>query len=421
MTVIAFGVMLVYSFNLAMVSVLAVALYVLIRTLSYRPLKAASEEQIVHSATEQSHFLESIRGLQTIKLFNREDERRAQWLNLVVNTINRGLVTQRMHVLFRTTSGLILGAENILVIYFGALLVMDGTFSIGMLFAYIAYKTQFSSRVGSLVDLSFEIKMLRLQRERLADIVLTEPEANLDIGTLSTKLIASIELRNVRFRYADSEPWVLDGVNLKIEAGESLVIIGPSGCGKTTLLKVLLGLAQPNEGEVLIGGVPLRGLGLRAYRDMLATVMQDDQLFAGSVADNISFFASDQSQQRVEVCAKQAAIHEEIMAMPMGYATLIGDMGTSLSGGQKQRILLARALYKQPRILFLDEATSHLDIEREQQVNEAVRSLHLTRVVIAHRPETIAMARRVVKLESGRISQDLAQAPHPVCAIPITA
>jgi ATP-binding cassette subfamily B protein RaxB len=245
----------------------------------------------------------------------------------------------------------------------------------------------------------------------LADIVLTEPEPHLETGWQTATVEPSIELRNVRFRYADTEPWVLDGINLKIAAGESLVIVGASGCGKTTLLKILLGLAQPVEGEVLIGGVPLRGLGLRTYRDMIAAVMQDDQLFAGSVADNIAFFASPIEQKRVEACAKLAAVHDDITAMPMAYQTLIGDMGTALSGGQKQRILLARALYKQPRILFLDEATSHLDVARERQVNDAVRRLRLTRVVIAHRPETIAMAKRVIRLDKGRVVQDFAQVP----------
>jgi ATP-binding cassette subfamily B protein RaxB len=421
MAIVALGMMLVYSVKLAVISFAALALYVVFRTLAYAPFKAANEEQIVHAAKEQSHFLESIRGVQTIKLFNREDERRSQWLNLVVNTVNRGLATQRMSVLFRTANGLVFGIENILVTYFGALLVMNNQFSIGMLFAYGAYKAQFSGRVGNLVDLFFDIKMLRIQRERLADIVLTEPEPHADTGYSATSVAPSVELRNVRFRYADAEPWVLDGINLKIGAGESLVIVGASGCGKTTLLKVLLGLVQPNEGEVLVDGVPLRGLGPRNYRDMIAVVMQDDQLFSGSVADNISFFASNHDQRRIEACAKLAAVHDEIIAMPMAYQTLIGDMGTALSGGQKQRLLLARALYKQPRILFLDEATSHLDVSRERQVNDAVRRLRLTRVVIAHRPETIAMAKRVVRLDRGRVVQDFSQVSGATPAVLQTA
>ncbi|MBV8464425.1 MAG: peptidase domain-containing ABC transporter [Burkholderiales bacterium] len=417
MAIAALAMMMVYSVKLAVVTFAALVIYILIRAVAYAPFKAANEERIVHAAKAQSHFLESVRGLQSIKLFNREDDRRSQWLNLTVNTTNRDLATQRMSVLFKTANGLVFGVENILVTYLGALMVMDAQFSIGMMFAYAAYKAQFSGRVGSLVDLFFDIRMLRVQCERLADIVLTEPEPQSDSTHAPVNLQPCIELRNIRFRYADTEPWVLDGISLKVEVGESVVVVGQSGCGKTTLLKVLLGLIQPTEGEVLIGGVPLKGLGLRAYRDMLGAVMQDDQLFAGSIADNIAFFSGDIEHKRVEACAKLAAIHEEIMAMPMGYQTLIGDMGGALSGGQKQRLLLARALYKKPRILFLDEATSHLDVGRERQVNDAVRRLRLTRVVIAHRPETIAMAARVVRLDKGRVAQDFRQVARAVQAV----
>ncbi|MGQ5525427.1 peptidase domain-containing ABC transporter [Chitinimonas sp. PSY-7] len=411
MAVVALGMMLLYSVKLAMISFAALAIYVLVRWISYAPFKTANEEQIVHSAKEKSHFLESVRGIQTIKLFNREDERRSQWLNLVVNTTNRGLATQRLGVIFHTANGLVFGIESILVTYFGALMVMDNQFTVGMIFAYGAYKTQFSGRVGSLVDLFFQIRMLRVHCDRLADIVLTEPEPHHASGLVTRINTPSIELRNVRFRYADTEPWVLDGVNLHIHASESVAIVGASGCGKTTLLKVLLGLVQPTEGEVLVGGVPLKGLGLHAYREMIAAVMQDDQLFAGSVVENIAFFSNTTDFERIEFAAKLAAIHEDILAMPMGYRTLIGDMGAALSGGQKQRLLLARAIYKQPQILFLDEATSHLDISRERQVNEAIRSLQLTRIIIAHRPETIAMSQRVVRIEQGRVKQDFAQVP----------
>jgi ATP-binding cassette, subfamily B, bacterial CvaB/MchF/RaxB len=216
---------------------------------------------------------------------------------------------------------------------------------------------------------------------------------------VNTESIApSLELRNIKFRYADAEPWVVQGLNLQVAAGESVVLVGPSGCGKTTLLKIMLGQLNPSEGEVLIGGVPLAQLGLDAYRNMIGAVMQDDQLFAGSLADNISFFDNAPDQQWIEECARLAQIHGDIQKMPMGYNTLVGDMGTSLSGGQKQRIFLARALYKRPAILFLDEATSHLDVALEKHITSAISALQLTRIVIAHRAETILASGRVVYL-----------------------
>ena len=191
--------------------------------------------------------------------------------------------------------------------------------------------------------------------------------------------------------------------NLVLQAGESVAIIGPSGCGKSTLLKVLLGLRAPQEGEVLYGGIPVKHLGLQNYRRRIGTVMQEDVLLAGSIADNISFFDVQPDEERVHACAAFAAVHEDIAAMPMGYQTLAGDMGSSLSGGQKQRVLLARALYKNPKVLALDEATSHLDIANEQRVTQALAQMSLTRIIVAHRPETIAGAQRVLVLQQSQV------------------
>jgi len=252
-----------------------------------------------------------------------------------------------------------------------------------------------------------ELKMLRLQGERLADIVLTRPEAELGARPVGAPLQPRLELRGVTFKYSDAEPLVLDDCNLIVEPGEAVAIVGPSGCGKTTLLKVMLGIHAPERGEIVIGNVNMRQLGLSAWREMIGTVMQDDQLFAGSITDNIAFFDSAPDMAWVRECAKVASVDDEIEALPMGYDTLVGDMGASLSGGQKQRILLARALYKRPKILFLDEATSALDVDRERLVNQAIKHLQLTRVIVAHRPETIASATRVVVLNEGRVAQDL--------------
>jgi len=152
--------------------------------------------------------------------------------------------------------------------------------------------------------------------------------------------------------------------------------------------------------------VPVRGMGAAALRRMAGTVLQDDVLFAGSIGENISFFDPQYDPDRARKCAEIAAIHDDICAMPMDYNTLVGDMGTVLSGGQKQRVLLARALYKQPAMLFLDEATSHLDITRERVVNLAIAKLDMTRVIVAHRPDTIAAAGREIALAGGKIASD---------------
>lgn len=420
MTVVTLAMMFIYSPMLGGIAVGAMLLYAAGRWFWYCPLRHATEEQIIHAARQQSHFLETIRGVKAIKLFQRLDERRAHWLALLADQINAELRTQRLLLFYKLLNGLLFGIESILIIWLGAHLVLDGNFSVGVLIAFTAYKGQFDTRVSGLIDKFFELKMLQLQGERLADIVLTAQESSASVRGISDAdaLSPTIAVRGLRYRYAEHEPFVLDGVDFELAAGESVAIVGPSGCGKTTLLNVLLGILPANAGEILVAGMPLDQLGVDVMRKMVGTVLQDDVLFAGSIADNISFFDPQAEQSWIARCAELAAISADIASMPMGYNTLVGDMGTVLSGGQKQRVLLARALYKRPRILFMDEATSHLDINKEQQVNLAIKALNMTRIIIAHRPETIASASRVIVLMGGKVVQDL---PVPAPALPAAA
>lgn len=404
MTIGTLAMMLIYSPRLSAVSLGAMTIYAVSRWLWFKPLRNSAEESIIHAARQQSHLLESVRGLQSIRLFNKTEERQSSWLNLVVDQLNADLRSSRYTLLYRTITIFLFGIERIIVVWLAAYAVIDAIFSVGMLFTYLAYKDQFSQRVAGLIDKVVEFKMLKLHGERLADIVNTPAEMGVDRQLLNIPAVdASLEVREVGFQYASNEPWILNECSLKIREGEFVAIVGASGSGKTTLLKIMLGLSAPSTGSVLIGGLPLERMGLAEYRSIIASVMQDDHLFAGSLIDNICFFDSQPDVLWAEECAKLAYIHSDILAMPMGYRTFIGDMGAALSGGQKQRLLLARALYKRPRILFLDEATSHLDVPLENQVNLAIRELNLTRIIIAHRPDTIASADRVLKLIDGRI------------------
>ncbi len=405
LVLLTLAMMALYSVKLSAVALAAVGLYALLRWGFYRPLAAATEEALVFESRQSSHFLESLRGVQAIKLFNAQGDRQSRFASLVVETMNAQVTVRKLELLFAVLHRLLFGLERVAVIWIGALLVMDGHLTVGMLFAFFAYKETFALRVSGLIDKAVEIHMLRLQGERLADIVMTEQEQ--DKSSHKLEVGANIELRGVSFRYADGEPDVLQHLSLHIEPGESVAIVGPSGCGKTTLLKLMLGIHAPTGGELLVGGQPLSRIGLAAWRDQVGVVMQDEPLFSGSIADNISFFSPEPDMTWLKQCARVAAVHDEIEAMPMGYHTLIGDMGAALSGGQKQRVLLARALYKRPQILLLDEATSSLDVDRERTVNQAVRQLALTRVIVAHRPETIASASRVIALHEGRVAQDL--------------
>lgn len=391
--------MLVYSAKLTAIVVSAALVYAVVRLVLYRPLRQAQEEEITKGAKQHSHFLETVRGMQSIKLFGRQVLRRSQYEDLLADQFNAGIRVQRLGLVYQAVNGVTFAVENIVVVWLAAMMILDGQFSVGMLFAFIAYKQQFVGRATALVEKGIELKMLGLHTERVADIALTEAEADGAGGQdLAAHQDLAIEARGVTFRYSDNEPNVLDNVGFCIEAGESVALVGPSGCGKTTLVKLLLGLLPLGDGEIRVNGVSIDRLDSDAYRRLIGTVMQDDQLFAGSIAENITFFDPSPDWERLQHCAQMAAVHATITAMPLQYHTMVGDMGSVLSGGQKQRVLLARALYKQPKILVLDEATSHLDVAAERQVSEAIMQLPITRIIVAHRPETIATADRVIEI-----------------------
>lgn len=406
MAILALGVMVAYSPMLTSIVLVATITYGMLRWVSYQPLRGANQERLVLAAKENTYFLETLRAIIPIKLAAFEIERRAHWQNLLIDVFNRDIKTQKLNILFTIASTYVTSASALIFFTLGARQVMDNALTLGMLMAFTSYAGTFSGRVNALIGYVIDLKMLGLHVERVADIALEPPEPTPSVETDVSKLAPRIEVRNLSFRYAEGEPWILKSVNFVIDAGESVAIIGFSGCGKTTLLKILLGLLVPTEGEVLLDGVLVTQIGLQAYRSIIGAVLQDDALMAGSLAENIAFFDNHPNQERISTCAKLAAIHNEIYQMPMGYQTLVGDMGNTLSGGQKQRVLLARALYRNPRLLILDEATSHLDMLNERQIVKALAELKLTRIVVAHRQETIDGAERVITL-GGEMVKDL--------------
>jgi ATP-binding cassette, subfamily B, bacterial CvaB/MchF/RaxB len=408
--VAALVLMLIYSPPLAGVSIAAVMLYGCMRWAFHGALRHVSAERLVMAARERTHFLETLRAMTPLKLFGQEGERQSRWQNLMVDVQNRDTRSAKLNMGFSTVNGVLFGAENLVVMWLGARAILAGQadgagMTVGMLFAFLAYRGQFTSRMSSLIDHVAELKMLPLHLDRLADIALEPPERDeLPMHPLD-HLPASLELRHVSFRYGEGEPWILKDASFRVADGECVALTGPSGGGKTTLLKIALGLLEPSEGEVLFGGQRIGHLGARNYRRVVGTVMQEDVLLTGSIAENISFFDLQPDLERVQASARWVQVHDDIVGMPMGYQTLVGDLGAGLSGGQRQRILLARAIYKQPRLLAMDEATSHLDVELERKITTALARLPLTRLVIAHRPETIAGAQRVLRVGKGGVQE----------------
>ncbi len=404
-------VLAIYSLPMTALVVTAVGLYALIRWLAYRLIYRLNEERLGHEAKRQTLMLEAVRAILCIKLAGAEAARHARVANATFEVAGRDARVDGLEAAVGAGSRLIFGLLRIGLLWLGAWLVLSQVFSVGAMVAFLAFAEVFAQRASNLVDHLSELRLLDLHAERIADIALEPPEHVSEGGSGHARsLRPRVQVQHLGFRYMHDGPRVLDDISFALEPGEHVAIVGASGCGKTTLAKLLLGLLQPERGEIRIDGVELKHFGLARLRQLFGTVMQGDQLMSGTIADNIAFFDPEARFEQVVEAAQSAAIHEDILALPMGYETPVGDLGASLSGGQKQRILLARALYRQPSILLLDEATSHLDVPCERRINARIAALSITRIVIAHRPETIAAADRVLEFVDGRLVSDSASA-----------
>ncbi|KXV35830.1 ABC transporter [Gluconobacter thailandicus] len=402
-----FVMILIYGKWLAAIVVISSVLDLAIRVALLAPYREMSEEALVHGAAQQSHFLETLRGIRTIKLLSLENRRKIAWGNKLVDSINAGLKIQRYDLVFARAQDALFGFDRVLMLVLGAGMVLSAEISIGMLVAFLSYRDQFSSRFGSLVTAGFKIRNLRVQCDRLSDIALAEIAVSTNgIGQQNDLYKVREEknegpiltCRNVGYRYGSEDNWVFRNLNLNVTAGMSLAIVGPSGCGKSTLLAILMGIIRPEEGNVLWNGSELNSLNYEDYCCGIAGVLQDDILFSGSISENISGFDDHTDFEWVKKCANSAQIFEDIDRMPMKFETLISEMGHTLSGGQRQRLILARALYRRPNILFLDEATSNLDIVTERAVEKALDETTATRIIVTHRVETAKRADQVLDL-----------------------
>lgn len=375
------------------------AVYVFIRLLTYSTYRQLSEDVLVSDARNKSHFMETLYGIATVKMQRMSERRGAQWLNLKIDTINSEIKVTRMDLLFGGINSLIGTCDQIIILWLGTSLVIDNQMTIGMFIAFGAFREQFSARVSSLTNFLLQLRMMSLHNERIADIALHSQESRkADISICNAMHPVSLETYNLSYRYDSQSAPIFRDLCIHILPGESVAITGHSGAGKTTLMRVLCGLFEPDAGNVIVDGIDIQQFGINNYHKMIGCVMQDDKLFSGSIRENICGFDESENEDWMTECAKASYIHDVIIKMPMGYETLIGELGEGLSGGQKQRIFIARALYRKPGILFMDEATSSLDHESESYVNKAIKQLNITRVIIAHRETTIASVDRVISL-----------------------
>ncbi|RAW90784.1 peptidase domain-containing ABC transporter [Photorhabdus laumondii] len=386
-----------YSPILAIPPVFFSLFYAAIRIGLFNKFKTLKNETIIHESIQQSHFIESIRAITAIKMLNLDVLRRREWVNYVVNSTRSANRTFKMDLFTNTLGILLQGLSGVFILTTGAI-YFDSGLSTGALFGVMLYGDMIVSRVIKLSDALSEFFLISMHCHRLTDVAVSPAESE-GGEKFGSNISGSIIIKNLAYRYSQNQPYIFDGINLEILPGESVAIVGASGCGKSTLLNVLAGLYEPTNGEILINGKNISSMDKKSLRQKISFVMQDDKLLSGTIEKNITSFSEAPNHERMEECAYYAAIDDEIMKLPLGYETKIGDIGSTLSGGQRQRVAIARALYRRPSILLLDEATSNLDINNEKKITKAINALSITRVFIAHRPEMIKSADRIYNLD----------------------
>ena len=392
--------MIQYGGSLVFIVIAFTSLYLLIRLLTYNYYRQLSEEALIRDARANSYFMETLYGISTVKMQSIITQRSNHWLNLVIDKINTGIKISKMDLLFGGINTFISACDQVIILWLGASLVINNQMTIGMFVAFSAFRSQFSDRMSSLISFLLQLRMMSMHNERISDIALQQVECKKTDTLYSAAMRpVALEAQNLSYCYDTQTSAVFYNLNLHIEPGESVAITGPSGIGKTTLMKVLCGLFKPESGKVVVDGQDIQTLGINNYHKMISCVMQEDKLFSGSIKENLTGFAETIDEEWMIECTKASYIHADIMKMPMAYETLIGELGEGLSGGQKQRIFIARAIYRKPSILFLDEATSHLDKESEAFISQAIKKMSITRIIIAHRKSTIRSADRVIILK----------------------
>lgn len=401
---ITFIVMVVISPLLALIVLVSTLAYLGFSQLQYPAMRLRSEEEIIARASEETYLMETIRAMRAVKIHGHEAQRESGWRNQYANVISASYRSRLLDIRVALAENMLFSSAFLLCVYFGAMRVLDSTMTIGTLLAFLSYRGNFVTSATSLVDQIQRWRLLDVHLERLSDIVAEHKEDfPPQIGRRSTQGPA-IGLDHLTFAYEEGETPVIDRLSVEIPARALVAIVGLSGAGKTTLMRLLLGLLTPQMGRIRIDGVPLTGATMSAWRGRIGAVLQDDCLLAGTIADNIAFFDPAARREHVVEAARLAEIDDDIARMPMGYDSLIGDMGAALSSGQRQRIFLARALFRKPDILFLDEGTANLDPAGETRIADMIAGLPITRVVITHRPALVERADLIFTLEQGRIS-----------------
>jgi ATP-binding cassette, subfamily B, bacterial CvaB/MchF/RaxB len=395
--------MFVYSTQLGLIATGAALLTIVCKAVVFASSIRIVGEKVHLEARRTSHLIESMRVLHAVKMARVEDIRCSTWSRATHKIFGKALQLDRINLASSTVMVVGSGLSHCAVVWLGANLILSGQMSLGMLFAFLAFQANFTNRAAGFFDKSLSLRSLKSHFGRVGDILFTEMEPYAPPGAVQlpdapVALIAN----NLAVRYSANEPFVVRGINFAVEAGKMVCVTGPSGSGKTTLLGGLCGLFPASEGSVQIGGIALTGANRSAVREHVSIVLQYDDLLEGAIEENIAFQKDPIDRDWVMECARLAVVHDDIMRAPKGYKTILGERGNGLSGGQRQRVLIARALYQKPKLLFLDEATSNLDVATERLLLENLRQSGITVVMTAHRPDAIAMCDKVFDLSKNK-------------------
>jgi ATP-binding cassette subfamily B protein RaxB len=395
-------IMFLYSPWLTAVSIVGLSATLILTVALLPRSRRLNQQALVYHAAQNSSLVESLRAYETMQGLGLADVRRQHWQRSFLRATRAHVAQGRLAIFRAAASGIVSTGEQVAFLVIGVAGVLDNQLTLGVLFAFVVLRGRFGAAAIALTDLLQRFLLLRVHTERLSDITQATPIPASRPGAISARLGGSLTASNVRFAYGREHP-VIKNFNCHIAAGANVVITGPSGCGKTTLLKILAGQLPADTGQILVDGIEMPLWNRQNLSEQCAIVLQNDSLFQGTMAENIAAFSPVVNLARVREAAIRAEIWADIMSLPMQTETLIGDSGAGLSGGQVQRLALARALYRQPRILFLDEATSHLDVETERRVLRNIAGLDITVVSVAHRPDAIALAGQVITLRRQQI------------------
>jgi ATP-binding cassette subfamily B protein len=390
-----------YAFGILVVIVALFQVAVLLFT--NKPMRDLNRRELEAAGKTQGYVAEALAGITTLKASGAEQRAFARWSNLFFDQLN---TTVRQNYLSSTISSFLMTLSTLaplVLLWVGTIQVINNTMSIGAMLALNALATAFLTPVASLVSSGQQLQIVHSHLERIADVLGAQPEQDVQRVQEPPHLTGRISLEHVSFRYDANSPYVLKDISLHIEPGQKIAIVGRTGSGKSTLGQLLLGLCIPTEGEILYDGIPLRFLNYQAVRAQFGVVMQNSAVFSGSIRENIAFNVPDIGLERITRAAQIAAVHDDIMQMPMGYETFVSEGGSALSGGQRQRIAIARAVAAAPAIMLFDEATSALDVITEQKVEQNLRKLGCTQIIIAHRLSTVRNADRILVIEEGML------------------